>query len=275
MKTRRTSQARRTTIFTVRSPRHLVPLVVAAGLLATASRALGWTTGSSGYAGEEEDETCAECHTPGPMVPSAKLVGPSTLPAGGVGLYQLVVDTDVNSAASVARWVGFEVASSDGKLGTVQQPNQTRILDGSISHTDMVPRTKILGVSFLVTAPPTPGLITLYAAALSTDWTFTVANDTTVTTTLPITIGPADMGAPDLDTMTGATAYPPTPPPVNRAMDDRNWSCATTGTSDASWFAIVLVVLGLRFSTWSPARSPGRASAARARPSDPRCATRC
>jgi hypothetical protein len=164
--------------------------------LCIAANAHAFTTGISGYSGRD-GKVCTECHTPGAAAkPSATLKGPAVLAPGASAEYQLVIDTDVTSAASVSRAAGIDIAASAGTtLATVSQVNQTRLISGEISHTTALPSAKTIAISFSVTAPM-QGPLTIFAAALSVDSNGATSGDSLATTTLAVNV--SNPSPPDL-----------------------------------------------------------------------------
>jgi hypothetical protein len=224
--------------------------LLAAAFLCIATNAAAYTTGISGYSGKD-GATCTECHAPAAASPSAQLQGPSSLALGASGTYQLVIDTDVNSAASAKRPVGIDVAASGGTLGIVNQTNQTRLVGGEVSHTNALPQGKTVQVSFTLTAPATAGTVKLFAAALSADGDGSNHGDSTATTTMEVLIG-ASSSPPDLDIVSTATMMaPPDHPDLGPPRDERRWSCGSyvgvpLPAAGAPVAAVFLVVLLLR-----------------------------
>ncbi len=76
---------------------------------------------------------------------------------------------DVVSAAS-STTVGFDIASSAGKLGIVAGPTNTSYRDGGeVRHTKSWPTGKTVQLEFTLTAPSDPGPLTLYVNALASN----------------------------------------------------------------------------------------------------------
>lgn len=203
--------------------------VCTAAFLCIAANSFAYTTGVSGYSGKDM-QTCTACHAPAAAKPSATLSGPGSLAAGGTGTYQLVIDTDVNSAASVKRQAGFDVATSGGALGTLDQTNPTRLIAGELSHTNALPQAKTVAVSFTLTAPQEGGTVTLFAAALSADGDGTNKGDSTATTTLDVQViapaAPDDLAGVDQLGVDLAESAPP--PDLSQAVDAISSATAAT-----------------------------------------------
>ncbi len=246
--------------------------------------AAAFTTGVSGFSGQQ-GKVCDDCHGGSSVAPSAKLSGPTTLAAGQSATYQLVVDTDVNSGASVKRAAGIDIATSAGALATVVQPNATRLLNGEISHTDALPKAKTVAISFQLTAPAQRGTLTLFAAALSADGNGGKSGDATAATVLDVTVvaptppdlvppiedltpvdlagadfsgldlaPPLDLTAPpddltspvEVDAMSAATSFAPTTPPdLGPARDEARWSCSTSGASEGALAGLIVLLSGV------------------------------
>jgi hypothetical protein len=208
--------------------RHFVAWQIAALSALGGGAARAYTTGISGYSGKT-GELCTECHAAGTVKPKATLSGPTTLAAGAIGTYTLLIDTDVTSSASTAmpRSAGLDVATTGGTLGTVVQMNSTRILDGELSHTDKLPRADLVQVMFTLKAPDTAGTVTLYAAALSANGDGTNQGDGTDSTQLAVQVSappPPDLATPlDLAGLDLAgldlLSPPDLAPPPDLAMD--------------------------------------------------------
>ena len=216
-----------------------------------AATAHAYTTGISGYSGKD-GKTCSECHSGGTAKPSATIQGPPAMAAGTTADFQLVIDTDVNSSASIKRTAGFDVAASDGTtLGAVDQQNATHVLNGEISHTNALPAAKTVAVSFSVTAPAQPGgMLTLYAAALSADGNGATSGDSVATTMLQVavTASPPDLA----DVITGASTHAPATDDMGPPRDEPRWSCGSYAgampvpVAVAPFAVILLLVLALR-----------------------------
>jgi hypothetical protein len=243
-------------------------------MLLVASTAQGYTTGIALYSGEQM-KVCTECHAPGPILPKATLSGPASLAAGETGTFTLLIDTDVTtSATQVAqpRQAGLDVAASAGTLGTVNQINQTRLIDGELSHTNALAAAKTVQVQFTLTAPAEGGTVTLYAAALSANGDGTNAGDGTDATTLQVQViappppdlaSPPDLAgvdlagvveAPDLaapldlatvDAVSSATGPRPAPPtPKVPPHDEPRWDCGSVvGGRPAAGAGALLLLL--------------------------------
>jgi hypothetical protein len=216
-----------------------------------AANAYAYTTGISGYSGKDS-KVCSDCHSGGTAKPSATIQGPPAVAAGTTNEFQLVIDTDVNSSASVKRTAGFDVAASDGTtLGTVQQTNATHLLNGEISHTNAVADAKTVAISFSVTAPAQPGgTLTLFAAALSADGNGAPSGDSVATTMLQVavTASPPDLA----DVISGASTHAPATDDMGPPRDEPRWSCGSYAGAmsvpvAAGPFAVILLlVLALR-----------------------------
>ncbi len=234
-------------------------------LLVATTPAFAFTTGVSGHSGKSGSD-CATCHGGSSAAPRATISGPDVVAPGTSATFQLVVDTDVNSAASAKRAVGIDIATGGGTLGTVVQTNATRLLNGEISHTDALPQSKSVAVSFLLNAPMEEGPLVLFAAALSADGNGGEQGDATAVTQRTITIGPVplvDLGV--VDAMSAATSFMPTvPPDMGPPKDEATWGCSTSGASEggASGLALLLALgIGRRLRRLHPrlARLPALA----------------
>jgi hypothetical protein len=219
--------------------------------LCIAANARAYTTGISGYSGKD-GKLCTECHAAGAAAkPSATFKGPSFLAPGATAEYQLVVDTDVNSSASAQRAAGIDVATSDGTLATVNQVNQTRLIDNEISHTNALPQAKTIALSFSLTAPAQEGSLTLFGAALSADGNGQTGGDSVASTTLAVTITntPPDLA----DVISGASPREePASADLGPPRNEARWSCGSYAGSMAlpvaatPLFGVLLLLLVLR-----------------------------
>src|SRR5262249_49885393 len=137
---------------------------------------------------------------------------------------------------------------------------QTRLLNGELSHTTALPKSKLVQVMFTLTAPAAAGTVTLFAAALSADSSGTTSGDGANATTLAVqgtappppppdlasldfagfdlagedlAQPPPDLAtAPDLlmvDAVSSATQvdHPPPPPDLGPPKDEARWSCGS------------------------------------------------
>jgi hypothetical protein len=190
-----------------------------------AANTYAYTTGISGYSGKD-GKVCSECHAAGAAKPSAAIQGPTALAAGASAEYQLVIDTDVNSAASAKRIAGIDIAAGAGTLATVNQVNQTRLIDGEISHTNALPEAKTVALSFQLTAPAQLGPLTLFGAALSADGNGGTGGDSVATTSfqVEVTATPPDLA----DAISGAsTRDQPASADLGPPRDEPRWSCGS------------------------------------------------
>jgi hypothetical protein len=214
-----------------------------------AANGYAYTTGISGYSGKNV-KTCSECHSGGTAQPSATLQGPAALAAGASATYQLVIDTDVNSSASAKRTAGLDVATSAGALATVDQVNQTRLIDGEISHTNALPDANTVAISFQLTAPADVGMLTLFAAALSADGNGATSGDDVASATLQVevTASPPDLA----DAVSGASTRAEPSSDMGPPKNEPRWACGSTvgampvPVAVAPLLAILLLVLVLR-----------------------------
>jgi hypothetical protein len=235
----------------------MIRFLCTAAILCVAAKSSAFTTGIANHSGKE-GQSCTKCHAAGSAAqPSAQLRGPSAIEAGDTVEYQLVIDTDVTSSATAmdgARAAGLDVATSAGALGVVNQVNQTRLIGEDISHTNALPKAKTIAISFSLTAPADTGTLTLFAAALSADGNGRNSGDSTVTTTLDVSVVPPGSLLADMaDVVTGAS---PREEPASADMgpprDEARWSCGSTvgavplPVAVAPLLAVVLLALALR-----------------------------
>jgi hypothetical protein len=160
----------------------------------------------------------------------------------------------------------------------VPQLNQTRILNGELSHTAALPKSKLVQVMFTLTAPATGGTVTLFAAALSADSNGAMSNDGTDATTLEVQVSappppPPDLAGldfagvdlagedlaqppPDLATPIDLTVVdavssasmiekPPPQPDMGPPKDEARWSCGSiAGGGPIAGLVPLLLVFG-------------------------------
>jgi uncharacterized protein (TIGR03382 family) len=154
-------------------------------LVAGSGPAQGFGGGVSGNSGKLPGMSCNDCHSGGAS-PSIKLSGPSVLDLGATGPYEL----DIITAAS-NHCAGFDVATTRGALGVVNQSVESQLKSGELTHTAYWPTGKTIQVRFTLQAPADPGSLTLYAAALDSDCTDSTSGDAAATATLDVAIGSA------------------------------------------------------------------------------------
>jgi hypothetical protein len=193
------------------------PLAIVASLcIAGAAHALGG--GINGFSGKPPPSQCTDCHGPTPGIsPTVTLTGAAMINAGDTATYTLTIDTE-----SDQRCVGFDIATSDGTLGTVAQSVETQILNGEVVHTRNWGKGKQVQIQLTLAAPLMAESLTLYASGLDTDCMDTESGDGFAATMLAVTVAGtnADFAGfvpPDL-AMAG---------PAGR-VDEPKWACACT-----------------------------------------------
>jgi MYXO-CTERM domain-containing protein len=230
-------------------------LMAALALLALDGTAHGFGGGVSGYSGKPGSGSCNDCHSGGPA-PTTKLTGPAQLAPGEQQTYTLEVAT-----GSATRCVGFDVAASDGTIGTVSQKNESVLQNNELTHTRNWPKGDPVQVQFSLTAPAAPGMVTLFANGLNSDCNDDSAGDNAAPATLAVAVVGA---AVDL-----AGTVPPdmaAPPVKNGAHDEARWDCGCRVGGDAGSPPIVVVLVLALFGgsiLWRHAGSRAAGSIAR------------
>jgi hypothetical protein len=195
----------------LRLSRLLSALAAASLVVAAARPASAHVAGIDGHSGKNAGILCNECHNGGTK-PTLTLTGPDKLAAGQVADYVLRVETD-------AALVGMAAAATDGVKLTPS--TNTKTLNAEVVHAGgTVPVAGAAEFTFKVTAPATPGAITLWVAGNATNASDSPDGDLADGTTKIVTIEAApagalpDGGAGDLDggsaTGTGVSAANPT-----------------------------------------------------------------
>ncbi|HZS37082.1 MAG TPA: choice-of-anchor V domain-containing protein [Polyangia bacterium] len=216
----------------------LRPALLLMMLLPASARAfIGGVSGSSGKSGT----TCAGCHAQTGAPPMVTLSGPAALVTGETETYSIDIVTGASTLA-----VGYDVAASDGTLGTIAQANASQIMNGELTHTSMLAKGKEVRVMFTLTAPAAPGTVTLFAAGLKSDGNDDTAGDSSAVAMLQVTVSagtatPADLAG--VDAISGAT------PPPAPAKDEPRWACSFGDGAGASLPALVgaaLLALAIR-----------------------------
>src|SRR5205823_5909172 len=156
--------------------------------------------------------------------PAVTLAGPASLFTGETQTYTI----DIVTAASTTA-VGFDVAASDGTLGTVTQTNASQLLAGEVTHTSALAKGKEVRLMFTLTAPAAPGTVTLFAAGLASNGHDDTAGDSSAASTLTVTVGPppANADLAGVDAVSGATSKPPV------AGDEPRWACSFGASASA------------------------------------------
>jgi hypothetical protein len=138
-------------------------------LVSTAAHAnSGGISGRSGKQGISCMNGCHGDNSPSPNAPTVQLIGPSRLDIGTTGDYALIL------RGGPAREGGMNVAVSDNGGTLMPGPAlELKLLNGELTHKS--PKTVPdngsgeLRFDFKLTAPNTPGTVTLYGAGNSVD----------------------------------------------------------------------------------------------------------
>lgn len=142
----------------------------------------GSSNGITGYSGNGQD--CSACHSGG-VVPQLSLVsdsGSNELAAGDTASYTLIISGGQNSLA------GFNVSASAGSLNIAMA--DTSKMNGELKHNKpfQVNTDSTWQWQFTLTAPNTPGPLTIYAAAVSADGNGSFTGDNVALASLDITV---------------------------------------------------------------------------------------
>lgn len=177
---------------TLRLPAVVSALAFAALILASAAPAWARPNGITGYSGKNNGLICNDCHSGG-TAPMLTLIGPASLTPGQVGEYVLKVTTGAARA-------GMAAAATDGAV--LAAGANTKTLNAEVTH--MQPTTPANGAvdfEFKLTAPATPGPITIWVAGNAVDNSGSPAGDLAAATTKIVTVAAVapvvlDSGAP-------------------------------------------------------------------------------
>jgi hypothetical protein len=165
------------------------------GLL-TGLNAFAFGSGVSGYSGQGGTSCLSSsCHNPnGAAAPTTTLSGPTTLDAGQIATYTLMI---MGGPAAVA---GLDVSVTNGSGATLATADgTTQVKSGEITQTSPLAFTGTsASFTFQVTAPTTGGTFTLYGNGLSCNNDSSSSGDNENQTTLLITVnGGGPIGTPD------------------------------------------------------------------------------
>ncbi len=156
-----------------------------------APKATARSGGISGFSGNPATNLgsyCTDCHSGG-IVPDVSLAGPSTVAAGSMNAYTLVIDGGQAIAG------GFNVSVNDGTLIASDPGTHTETAGGigpEVTHD--APRNAVANrviFNFTWLAPETPGTYTIYGAGNSVNLNFSPIGDNAGTTTLQVVVGAA------------------------------------------------------------------------------------
>jgi hypothetical protein len=163
--------------------------------------------GITGRSGKQGISCMSGCHntSPFPNAPTVELTGPTRLDIGTTGDYALIV------RGGTAQEAGMNVAVSDNGGTLVPGDRYTQLLGDELTHrsAETVPNSGELRFPFKLTAPNTPGTVTLYGAGISVNDDGKESGDRSATQTLQIEV---------ID--------PAAPPPPGK---DEDKGCAATG----------------------------------------------
>jgi uncharacterized protein (TIGR03382 family) len=174
--------------------------------------AFAHVNGINGYSGSNSGIICNSCHTGG-AAPTVVLSGPATLMTSSSATYTLTI---TGGAGMVA---GLDVSQSGG--ATLMAGTGTQLMAGEITHSAPAMFTGgTASFSFTVSAPASPGTLTLFAAGLSANGDNAEAGDKAAATTLTISVAPGTMTA-DAGMTPAPTPTPSGPTPTTTPSQRR------------------------------------------------------
>lgn len=143
-----------------------IAIALLALLLIPAQKSHATSGGRIGFSGNPETNsgaTCSTCHGGG-IAPTVTISGPPSLPAGGTGIYQLIISGGQENKG------GLDVSATAGFLGVIEEDTDVQLVSGEVTHTAAKPVNGDNEVvfRFTYTAPFTSGMsATLYGAGNS------------------------------------------------------------------------------------------------------------
>jgi MYXO-CTERM domain-containing protein len=200
------------------------------------SLAAAFGAGISGYSGKPPAKSCTECHSGGTAPRALNWNTPATMIAGSTA----TVSVDIVSSATAPLSAGYDIASSDGTLDVISGATSSKAVNGEVTHTRAIGPAETLTAQARFTAPMTPGVVTLFVTALSSNGSGT-GGDGVASSTRQITIEPppdllgldltgVDLAEPPpdlsgVDAVSGASSHADMagtkPPPA----DEQRWAC--------------------------------------------------
>jgi hypothetical protein len=142
----------------------------------------GHSAGISGFSGMSGKD-CSSCHSGSAAPATVTIQGPTSLSPGATGSYSVLVSGGAGVEA------GLDVAVTTGAtLGVVDSKN-TKLLNGELTQTDALAYANgSASFPLSITAPSSPGTVTVYVAGLADDGDGTKNGDMTGTTTIQINV---------------------------------------------------------------------------------------
>jgi MYXO-CTERM domain-containing protein len=129
------------------------------------SLAAAFGAGVNGYSGKPPEKSCTECHSGGTAPTALNWNTPATMVAGSTA----TVSVDIVSSATSPRSAGYDIAASDGTLDVISGATSSRVLSGEVTHSRSIGPAATLTAQARFTAPMTPGVITLFVTAISSN----------------------------------------------------------------------------------------------------------
>jgi hypothetical protein len=164
-------------------------LAIGLGVPLAPRPAWGFSSGVSGLS----RSGCGGCHTAGGTTPPAalRLAGPLVVTAGSAARFTL-------SGDGLAMGAGFDLAASAGSLAVVDG-SLSQLKDGELTHTPDWPRGSRLALEFDLTAPVSPGKVTLSFTVLSVNGDTGTDGDAGASASVDVEVqAPADLAGADL-----------------------------------------------------------------------------
>jgi MYXO-CTERM domain-containing protein len=209
--------------------------LAALAIVLAPSLAAAFGAGISGYSGKPPAKSCTDCHSGGTAPTALNWNTPATMIAGSTA----TVSVDIVSSATAPLSAGYDIAVSDGTLDVISGATSSKTLNGEVTHTRAIGPAATLTAQARFTAPATPGVVTLFVTAISSNGSG-ASGDGTATSTRQITIEPppdllgldltgVDLAEPPpdlsgVDAITSASHVDMAgtkPPPA----DERRWAC--------------------------------------------------
>jgi MYXO-CTERM domain-containing protein len=205
-------------------------VIAAVAWLGWAGAAAGFVAGAPGNSGSGA-ATCNDCHSGG-VAPTVSITGADALAPGETGTYVIVVSS---ASPGFDKFAGIDVAASAGTLAAHPSQNTDKLAAGEVVQDKLAGPFATLQFQFDLTAPSSPGTVTLFGDGLSCDGNGGADGDAAATTRKMVLI--QDVGdmagqAPDLagsdltmvDATSGAT---PVADMAGAAThkDEPRWGC--------------------------------------------------
>lgn len=212
--------------------------VLACLLSVSAHANINGIVGRSGKQGAGQTCMASGCHSfnPSPTMPTVEISGPTTLQAGAMGNYTLII----RGGAAAKAGMNVAVSTNGGTLDKVG--GDLKVLGGELTHTapkDFADNSEAR-FDFTLVAPSTAGTSKLFASGNSTNGNGSNDGDHSAATTLDVQITgstqPPDAGVPDAGTGNGGGG----------GGDDDDGGCSTTGGAPLMALFVLIAIVGLR-----------------------------